>query len=254
MCVFPRRVGVVNSLWLSDVIWRQKSGSALAQLMARCLTASSHHLNHCWLLSVSSSDNYLRAISQMILQLSITIITLKITFLKFHSNLQGANELKMDKDIRTNPLFSLLIVGSYHPSPMSNGDAGLHHKQIECYLAITAESHTVLIRTSLLLTYWHYGNVEAESRLFFEISSAILNEVIQSTKVIWNLWKWENFGRKCFSFFIQHCACWWLNSSPPSAAYMRQWIGAALVQIMACRLFGANPLSKPKLGYCHLDT
>ena len=29
------------------------------------------------------------------------------------------------------------------------------------------------------------------------------------------------------------------NSSPPSAAYM-QWIGSALVQIMACRLFGAK--------------
>ena len=28
-----------------------------------------------------------------------------------------------------------------------------------------------------------------------------------------------------------------LNSSPPSAAYMRQWIGSTLVQIMACRLF-----------------
>ena len=44
-----------------------------------------------------------------------------------------------------------------------------------------------------------------------------------------------------------------LNSSPPSAAYMRQWIGSALVQIMACRLFGAKPLSKPLLGYCQLN-
>ena len=44
-----------------------------------------------------------------------------------------------------------------------------------------------------------------------------------------------------------------LNSSPPSAAYMRQWIGSALVQIMACRLFGAKPLSKPMLGYYQLD-
>ena len=34
---------------------------------------------------------------------------------------------------------------------------------------------------------------------------------------------------------------------------MRQWIGSALVQIMACRLFGAKPLSKPMLGYCQLD-
>ena len=39
------------------------------------------------------------------------------------------------------------------------------------------------------------------------------------------------------------------NSSPPGAAYMRQWIGSALVQIMACRLFGAKPLSNPMLGY-----
>ena len=38
---------------------------------------------------------------------------------------------------------------------------------------------------------------------------------------------------------------WSNNSSPPSAAYLRQWIGSALVQIMACRLFGAKPLSKP---------
>ena len=43
------------------------------------------------------------------------------------------------------------------------------------------------------------------------------------------------------------------SSFPPSAAYMRHWIGSALVQIMACRLFGAKPLSKPMLGYCHLD-
>ena len=41
-----------------------------------------------------------------------------------------------------------------------------------------------------------------------------------------------------------------VNSSPLSARYMRQWTGAALVQIMACRLFGTMPLSKPMLGYC----
>ena len=31
----------------------------------------------------------------------------------------------------------------------------------------------------------------------------------------------------------------------PSAAYMHQWFRSALVQIMACHLFGAKPLSKP---------
>ena len=44
-----------------------------------------------------------------------------------------------------------------------------------------------------------------------------------------------------------------INSSTPSAAYMCQWIGSALVQIMACRLFGAKPLSKSMLVYCQLE-
>ena len=44
-----------------------------------------------------------------------------------------------------------------------------------------------------------------------------------------------------------------VNSSTPSATYKRQRIESALVQIMACRLYGAKPLSKPMLGYCQLD-
>ena len=39
----------------------------------------------------------------------------------------------------------------------------------------------------------------------------------------------------------------WRNSptSAPSAAYMLQWTGSALVQVLACRLFGAKPLPQP---------
>ena len=44
-----------------------------------------------------------------------------------------------------------------------------------------------------------------------------------------------------------------VNSSSPNAAYMRQWMALAFVQIMACRLFGAKPLSEPMLGYYQLD-
>ena len=40
-----------------------------------------------------------------------------------------------------------------------------------------------------------------------------------------------------------------VNSHSPSAAYMRQWTRSALVQIMACRLFGAKPLFKPMLFF-----
>ena len=45
-----------------------------------------------------------------------------------------------------------------------------------------------------------------------------------------------------------------VNSSPPSASYMPQWTGSALVQIMACRLDGNKPLSEPMLTYCQLKS
>ena len=40
---------------------------------------------------------------------------------------------------------------------------------------------------------------------------------------------------------------WSCCSSPPNATYRRRWSGTSLVYIMACRLFGANPLSKPMM-------
>ena len=45
------------------------------------------------------------------------------------------------------------------------------------------------------------------------------------------------------------------NSLPPSAVYtcMRQWNGSAVVQAMACRLFGAKPLPEPMLTYFQLN-
>ena len=44
----------INSLWPSDHVWRHKSGATLAQVMACCLTATSHYLNQCWLGSLAS--------------------------------------------------------------------------------------------------------------------------------------------------------------------------------------------------------
>ena len=40
----------INSLWPSHTIWRHRLRSTLVQVMARCLTASSHYLNQCWLI------------------------------------------------------------------------------------------------------------------------------------------------------------------------------------------------------------
>ena len=68
----------------------------IPQVMACCLTAPSHYLHQCWLIISevqwhSYQGNYTRDA-----QPSITKIHLKITYLKFHSNLPGAKELKFD--------------------------------------------------------------------------------------------------------------------------------------------------------------
>ena len=47
------------------------------------------------------------------------------------------------------------------------------------------------------------------------------------------------------------CVNFQLNS--PSVTYMCQWIRSALVQIMACHLFAAKPLSEPTQTYCQLE-
>ena len=50
------------------------------------------------------------------------------------------------------------------------------------------------------------------------------------------------------------CIFQYLNSSPPGAAYMRQWTGSALFQVMACRLFCIEPLPEPMLVCSQLDS
>ena len=45
----------------------------------------------------------------------------------------------------------------------------------------------------------------------------------------------------------------WLISLRAASAYMRQWIMSVLVQVMACCLFGAKPLSEPILVYWQLE-
>ena len=62
-------------------------------------------------------------------------------------------------------------------------------------------------------------------------------------------------GQNACIFYIFKCE---FNSSHPSAAYrsMRQWTGSALVQIMACRLFGAILITIQNVSFTkmHLKT
>ena len=50
------------------------------------------------------------------------------------------------------------------------------------------------------------------------------------------------------SGYLRRISKWVIPPPPPSAAYMRHWIGSALVQVMDCRLFGAIPLHEPMLA------
>ena len=69
----------VNSLWPSDAIWRQRSGTTLAQVMDCCLTAASHYLNQCWLIIKKVLWRiHFRVLSQEIRRPSVTRISLKI--------------------------------------------------------------------------------------------------------------------------------------------------------------------------------
>ena len=75
---------------------------------------------------------------------------------------------------------------------------------------------------------------------------------------------WSLFGirvNSCYEIVMMVLWCWncvtWynlgINSSPPSAAYMRRWTGSALGQIMDCHLYGAMSFSKPLLGSSQMD-
>ena len=83
----------MSSLGPSDAIWRQRSGSTLAQVMACCLTVPSHFLNQCWLIiskvEWNSSKGKFTKDNSVINHWNY----LEVKYLKFHSNFPGANEL-----------------------------------------------------------------------------------------------------------------------------------------------------------------
>ena len=71
------RVHFLNSLWPSDIIWRHKSGTTLAQLMASCLTTPSHYLNQCWFIIEGVLWHFTRNAHELIRNMcsKITLLT-----------------------------------------------------------------------------------------------------------------------------------------------------------------------------------
>ena len=88
--VLSSHVVEANSLWSSDAIWRHRSGSTLGKWS---LLDGTKPLPEPMLI-VRSSGNHLKAISKELPRPSVAKISLKITFIKCHSNHPGVNELK----------------------------------------------------------------------------------------------------------------------------------------------------------------
>ena len=97
----------VDNITHSAAIWRHKSGSTLAQVMACFLVAPSHYLNQCWLIHQLSPVTFIwwqfhrRYLSHLSLNLAR----------KLSSNLPGANELTQSQvGTYTGPCSALIIV------------------------------------------------------------------------------------------------------------------------------------------------
>ena len=91
---------------------------------------------------------------------------------------------------------------------------------------------------TLIYFWWNYV---ASSRWQFHMNIAERTEFMK--------WVWKLHFEVTRTFLRGQ----WGNSSPPSATYMHQWTGSKLVQVMACRLFGAKSLPELMLTYCQLD-
>ena len=101
------KIPFINSLWASDTIWRHRTWSTLAQVMACCLTAPSHYLNQCWLIISKvlwHSSEDIPWDNLKILPVSQT--RSKIAFSILYPDLPGVHELRYWSNIWTGNLYA----------------------------------------------------------------------------------------------------------------------------------------------------
>ena len=108
------------------------------------------------------------------------------------------------------------------------------------------------------VSLWRYRVADLRSVLFHTGYSLILRLIVR-THGFWKKLCYETTCKKeCTVYKILYCKGVMSHnnkvfhefiSSLSSAAYMRQWTGLSLVQVIACRLFSAKPLPEPMLVY-----
>ena len=118
--------GQIYSLWPRDAIWRQRSGSTLAQVMACCLTAPSHYLKQCWL--IISEVQWHSYQSNFTRDASTVNHSNLFECLKFHSNFPGANELM---------IYNTVIIQNYCDAIVYLPSSSLLVLSLTCYVFCT---------------------------------------------------------------------------------------------------------------------
>ena len=105
---------MLNSLWPGDTLWQHRSGSTLSQVMASCLTASSHYLDQCWPF-VQAVHNlvtiYIHVMIHTSLYMYMEIITVYIPLTLFCWNIcnrthirHGSNTIVTAKSLALSPM------------------------------------------------------------------------------------------------------------------------------------------------------
>ena len=127
---------------------------------------------------------------------------------------------------------------------------------------------TLNILWSIITWYWTKYDSE-KARILFKLWTLQKSNILSSGRAVGCLLLifWIHFTARyreyCTKLYLLYCLEWnllfWriyvfsliseqqsplsnlINSSPPSAAYIHQWTGSALVKVMACHLYGTKP-------------
>ena len=101
---------------------------------------------------------------------------------------------------------------------------------------------------SLRLLKWSSCHLMLKNKVWTETDSVTIDTLQRQGLSIMHFKEIYAKPAFCCDLFLS------FNWSPSSAAFMCQWTGSSLVQVMACRLFGAKPLHEPMVPYCQLDS
>ena len=131
----------INSLWPIDALWRDLSGSTMAQIMAWWLRAPSHILNLCWLRNI---DIHPSAISHKVRPYILPNALSKTRILKSFNRLPGDNVLRIPYDIG---IWRIMF------SPSSNAYIGQWTRKTKniAYWPVTLQNEMFIIQRILSL-------------------------------------------------------------------------------------------------------